>query len=150
MYLRSKIANSIRLAFVLGAGATISVGAAYAQDNKQEEKADSEGKIERLQVTGSRIQRTDMEGALPVTVIDREAIELSGEMSAAELIRNTTFNTAGSSRPRSGSSAQGVSSVDMRGLGAGRTLVLVDGRRLTMSPSTGSSQDLNSIPMGAI
>lgn len=150
MYLRNKIANSIRLALVLGAGATVSVGAAYAQDSKQDESADSEKKIERLQVTGSRIQRTDMEGALPVTVIDREAIELSGEMSAAELIRNTTFNTAGSVRPRSGSSAQGVSSVDMRGLGAGRTLVLVDGRRLTMSPSTGSSQDLNSIPMGAV
>lgn len=146
MHTSSKIAKSIRLALMFGATATAVSGVAVAQD-ADEEKAE---RVERIQVTGSRIQRADLEGALPVTVIDREAIELSGETSAAELIRNTTFNSTGSFRPQSGSSAQGVSQVDMRGLGAGRTLVLVDGRRLTMSPSTGSSQDLNSIPMGAI
>jgi len=148
MHTNSKLAKSIRLALMFGATATAMSGVAIAQDNDaDEEKAE---RVERIQVTGSRIQRADLEGALPVTVIDREAIELSGETSAADLIRNTTFNSAGSFRPQSGSSAQGVSQVDMRGLGAGRTLVLVDGRRLTMSPSTGSSQDLNSIPMGAI
>lgn len=148
MHTNSKLAKSIRLALMFGATATAVSGVAVAQDSDaDEEKAE---RVERIQVTGSRIQRTDMEGALPVTVIDREAIELSGETSAAELLRNTTFNSAGSFRPQSGSSAQGTSAVDMRGLGSGRTLVLVDGRRLTMSPSTGSSQDLNSIPMGAI
>jgi len=149
MYTNSKLAKSIRLALMYGAAATAFSGAAIAQQDQEEEEA-AEERVERIQVTGSRIQRTDMEGALPVTVIDRESIELSGEISAADLIRNTTFNTAGSFRPQSGSSAQGVSMVDMRGLGASRTLVLVDGRRLTMSPSTGSSQDLNSIPMAAI
>src|SRR5690554_2802151 len=149
MHTNNKLAKSIRLALMFGATATAMSGVAVAQDaDSDDEKA--EERVERIQVTGSRIQRADMEGALPVTVIDREAIELSGETSAAELIRNTTFNSAGSFRPQSGSSAQGTSSVDMRGLGAGRTLVLVDGRRLTMSPSTGGTQDLNSIPMGAI
>ena len=148
MYTNNKLAKSIRLALMFGATATAMTGIASAQDQEQEEEAAE--RVERIQVTGSRIQRTDMEGALPVTVIDRQSIELSGEISAADLIRNTTFNSAGSFRPQSGSSAQGVSQVNMRGLGASRTLVLVDGRRLTMSPSTGSSQDLNSIPMGAI
>ncbi|MCO4320213.1 TonB-dependent receptor plug domain-containing protein [Aliidiomarina quisquiliarum] len=148
MHTNSKLAKSIRLALMFGATATAVSGVAVAQDTAADEEQAE--RVERIQVTGSRIQRTDMEGALPVTVIDREAIELSGETSAAELLRNTTFNSAGSFRPQSGSSAQGVSQVNMRGLGAGRTLVLVDGRRLTMSPSTGSSQDLNSIPMGAI
>ena len=50
-----------------------------------------------------------MEGAVPVTVIDREAIDLSGDISVADIVRNTTFNTTGSFRPQSGSSAQGVS-----------------------------------------
>lgn len=149
MHTNNKLAKSIRLALMFGATATAMSGVAVAQDAASDEEK-AEERVERIQVTGSRIQRTDMEGALPVTVIDREAIELSGEMSAAELLRNTTFNSGGSFRPVSGSSAQGVSQVDMRGLGASRTLVLVDGRRLTMSPSTGSSQDLNSIPMGAI
>lgn len=148
MYTNNKLAKSIRLALMFGATATAMTGIASAQDQEQDEEAAE--RVERIQVTGSRIQRTDMEGALPVTVIDRQSIELSGEISAADLIRNTTFNSAGSFRPQSGSSAQGVSQVNMRGLGASRTLVLVDGRRLTMSPSTGSSQDLNSIPMGAI
>lgn len=148
MHTNTKLAKSIRLALMFGATATAMTGVAQAQQQDEEEAA--EERVERIQVTGSRIQRTDMEGALPVTVIDREAIELSGEISAADLIRNTTFNSAGSFRPQSGSSAQGVSSVNMRGIGSERTLVLVDGRRLTMSPSTGSSQDLNSIPLAAI
>lgn len=147
MYTNSKLAKSIRLVLMYGATATAFGGASAAIAQDSEESAE---RTERIQVTGSRIQRTDMEGALPVTVIDRESIEMSGETSVSDLLRNTSFNSAGSFRPRSGSSAQGVSSVDMRGLGSSRTLVLVDGRRLTMSPSTGSSQDLNSIPMAAV
>ncbi|MGM0526572.1 MAG: TonB-dependent receptor plug domain-containing protein [Pseudomonadota bacterium] len=121
---------------------------AVAQDTNIDSSA--EEVEERIQVTGSRIKRTDLEGDVPVTVIDRAQIELSGDISVADLIRDTTFNTAGSFRPQSGSSAQGTASVDMRGLGSSRTLVLIDGRRLTMSPSTGSDQDLNAIPLGAV
>ena len=148
MYTNNKLAKSIRLALMFGGASLALSGAAVAQEADEEQQA--EEAQERIQVTGSRIKRTDMEGAVPVTVIDREAIDLSGDMSVSDIIRNTTFNSAGSFRPQSGSSAQGVAQVDLRGLGASRTLVLVDGRRLTMSPSTGSSQDLNSIPLGAV
>lgn len=106
--------------------------------------------VERIEVTGSRIKRTDLEGSVPVTVIDREAIDLSGHMSVSDLIRGTTFNSAGSFRPQSGNSNQGMSTVSMRGLGASRTLVLLDGRRLPKAPSSGQSQDLNSIPLAAV
>lgn len=147
MHTNSKLAKSVRLALMYGATATAFSGVSVAV--AQDDDAVAE-RTERIQVTGSRIQRTDMEGALPVTVIDRESIEMSGEISVSDLLRNTSFNSAGSVRPQSGSSAQGVSSVDMRGLGANRTLILVDGRRLTMSPSTGSYQDLNQIPMAAV
>lgn len=148
MYTNNKLAKSIRLALMFGGASLALSGAAAAQEAQEGEEA--EQAQERIQVTGSRIKRTDMEGAVPVTVIDREAIDLSGDMSVSDIIRNTTFNSAGSFRPQSGSSAQGVAQVDLRGLGASRTLVLVDGRRLTMSPSTGSSQDLNAIPLGAV
>ncbi|MCL5255665.1 MAG: TonB-dependent receptor plug domain-containing protein, partial [Gammaproteobacteria bacterium] len=147
MHTNSKLAKSVRLALMYGATATALSGASVAVAQDENTSMD---RPERIQVTGSRIQRTDMEGALPVTVIDRESIEMSGEISVSDLLRNTAFNSAGSIRPQSGSSAQGVSSVDMRGLGANRTLILVDGRRLTMSPSTGSYQDLNQIPMAAV
>lgn len=148
MYTNNKLAKSIRLALMFGGASLAFSGSAIAQDQSEDEQA--EEAQERITVTGSRIKRTDLEGAVPVTVIDREAIDLSGDISVADIIRNTTFNTTGSFRPQSGSSAQGVSQVDLRGLGASRSLVLVDGRRLTMSPSTGSSQDLNAIPLGAV
>jgi iron complex outermembrane receptor protein len=131
---------------MLGAGTAAAISApAFAAE---EVTADDE--VEKIQITGSRIRRADMEGALPVTVIDRAAIEFSGQTSVADLLRNTSFNSTGSFRPQSGSSAQGVSSLDLRGLGASRSLVLVDGRRLARSPSTGSSQDLNGIPAAAV
>ncbi len=142
---KTMIAKAVKYALYSGFAASMAV-AAPATFAAEEEAEDTETVV----VTGSRLKRTDVEGANPVTVITREQIELSGEISAAELLRNTTFNTTGSFRPQSGSSAQGVAMIDLRGIGSSRSLVLVDGRRLTMSPSTGSSQDLNSIPMGAI
>ena len=144
---KTMIAKAVKVALYSGFAASLAVSAPASFAADEDEGAED---AERIVVTGSRLKRTDVEGANPVTVIDREQIELSGEISAADLIRNTTFNSFGSFRPQSGSSAQGVSTVNLRGIGASRSLVLVDGRRLTMSPSTGSSQDLNSIPLAAI
>jgi len=101
-------------------------------------------------VTGSRLKRVDSEGALPVTVISREQIDTSGATSVAEVIRSVTFAAAGNFRPQSGSSAQSWASVDLKGLGSGRTLVLIDGRRAPKAPMIGSASDMNSIPLGAI
>ncbi|TWX73271.1 TonB-dependent receptor plug domain-containing protein [Colwellia sp. C1TZA3] len=147
MYNNSKVAKAVRIAMMFGAGAAAAISApAFAAEDEAGEMKD----VERISVTGSRIKRTDLEGSIPVTVIDRAAIDFSGQTSVSDLLRNTSFNAAGSFRPQSGSSAQGVSQVNLRGLGAERSLILVDGRRLPKSPSTGNAQDLNSIPMAAI
>lgn len=140
---RNTLSQMIRYTLAAGLATGLGAGVASAQEEENAE-------LDKVQVTGSRIKRTDVEGALPVTVIDREAIEMSGETTVADFLRNTTFNSAGSYRPQSGSSWQGVSVVNLRGLGSARTLVLVDGRRLPKSPITGSNQDLTSIPMGAV
>jgi iron complex outermembrane recepter protein len=144
MYTNNKLSKAVRLAMAFGA---VSATAFTASVTAAEEEV---AKVERIEVTGSRIKRTDLEGAVPVTVIDRAAIDFSGQTSVSDLIRNTSFNTSGSFRPQSGTSNQGTSSVNLRGLGSERSLVLVDGRRLPKSPSTGNSQDLNSIPMAAV
>ena len=147
MFTNTKLAKSIQLAIAFGAVSGLSLSnAALAQETEEAEAQ----VVEKIQVTGSRIKRVDMEGALPVTVIDRAAIEFSGQTSVADLLRNTSFNSTGSFRPQSGSSAQGVSQINLRGLGASRSLVLVDGRRLARSPSTGATQDLNGIPAAAV
>jgi iron complex outermembrane receptor protein len=141
------LTEAIRRSLILGVVMTgVYSPALWAQD-ESDESVEEQGKIT---VTGSRIKRSDVEGALPITVITREQIELSGESNAADYIRNLTFNSSGSFRPQSGSSAQGEATVSLRGLGSARTLVLIDNRRLPKSPSTGSSQNLSTLPMGAI
>lgn len=106
--------------------------------------------VERIEVTGSRVKRADVEGALPVTVVTRADLESSGQTTVAEYIRSMSVMTAGNFRPQSGSSAQAFSEVNLRGLGSRRTLVLVDGRRIAKSPIVGDAVDMNSIPMAAV
>lgn len=146
---RKPLSQAINVTLCASAAASMALasGVAFAQEQADEE---DEVELDRVLVTGSRIKRVDVEGALPVTVIDREAIELSGETNAADMIRNLTFNSSGSFRPQSGSSAQGVSVVSLRGLGSSRTLVLINGRRMAKAPSIGSAPDLNTIPLAAI
>lgn len=138
--------NAVRMALASGVAAALAAPAAVAQEEDDEEARE----LDRVEVTGSRIKRTDLEGAVPVTTIDRDDIEMSGFSNAADLIRNLPFNSAGSFRPQSGSSAQSLATVSLRGIGSDRTLVLVNGRRMPKSPLTGQSNDLNMIPMGAI
>ena len=107
--------------------------------------------LDAIEVTGSRLGRVAMEGALPVTVISREDILASGKISVADALRTSTFNSFGSYTSISGSSGQGQTVVSLRGLGSNRTLVLVDGRRIATSPSLqGSGVDLNTIPLAAV
>jgi len=145
---RNPLASAIHYAL----GATVVAGLAMtaapvaAQDD-DEESMD----LDRVQVTGSRISRTDVEGATPVTVISRQDIELSGQENVADLLRNTVFNSFGSFRERSGTSFGQIALVNLRGLGADRTAVLVNGLRQPGSPFTGGpAANLNSIPVNAI
>lgn len=118
--------------------------AARAEDAKEEA-------VERVEVTGSRIKRIEIEGPSPVTTITREDIEKTGDVSVGDVLRNSTFNTFGSFRETSGSTALSQSTVGLRGLGSERTLVLIDGRRIAGSPVLGGgSQNLNTIPMAAV
>lgn len=106
--------------------------------------------LDRIEITGSRIKRADVEGALPITVINRQDIEISGRATVADILQNSSFNSFGSIVPSSGSSAQSFAGLSLRGLGEGRTLILIDGRRAAVSPLTGEGQDLSSIPAAAV
>ena len=81
MYTNNKLNKAVRLAIAFGAASATAFTASVTAAEE-----DESAKVERIEITGSRIKRTDLEGALPVTVIDREAIELSGEISVADLI----------------------------------------------------------------
>lgn len=138
--------RAITAALAFGSVAALAVAPVYAQDDEDGDTA----QMETVEVTGSRIKRTDAEGSVPVTVIDRQQLELSGDVSVADYLRNTTFNSFGSFRPQSGSSAQSFAELSLRGLGGARTLILIDGRRAPVAPQVGQGQDLNTIPLAAV
>ncbi|WP_163930151.1 TonB-dependent receptor [Paraferrimonas sp. SM1919] len=124
-----------------GIAASATIPAAIAAQND----------VERLEVTGSRINRADMETASPVTVIGAEAIQASGYNSVDEVLAAQPAMAGAALGATSNNGSGGKAEVDLRGLGSQRTLVLVNGRRMTNS-GTGadSSVDLNSIPVTMI
>jgi iron complex outermembrane receptor protein len=99
--------------------------------------------VERIQVTGSRIKRTDMETASPVSVFDAEAIEASGFTTMEKFIHNLPSMNGAMNGSNVNNGSGGYASANLRGLGSARTLILINGRRY-------ASGDLNAIPMAMI
>lgn len=124
-----------------------------------EESTAEEQKIEKIQVTGSRLKGVDMEGANPVQVFSREDMAKRGYDSVGSFLRNLpqassagTFTENGGVGGADGAPA-GSSGVSLRGLGSSSTLVLVNGRRVAVDSFTNgfdSFVNVNSIPMSAL
>ncbi|MDQ2917873.1 MAG: TonB-dependent receptor [Pseudomonadota bacterium] len=128
--------------------------AAVAQLTFAQEAAEPRDVI-RIEVTGSNIPRAEGESALPVQVITREEIERSGSSNVAELMSKVSANLLGFNDQLSignqiDENRPGLSSVNLRGIGAGSTLVLINGRRVANYAFDGGSVDVNSIPLSAV
>ena len=110
----------------------------------------------RIEVTGSNIRQTDVETALPVQVLTREDIERGGSTTVAELMSKLSANILSFNDQLSIGSQllplarPGQSTVNLRGIGDGSTLVLIDGRRVANYAFDGGAVDVNSIPVAAI
>lgn len=113
-----------------------------------------DAEIEAIVVTGSRIRRAETETAAPIVTIDDQALTDRGYVSAAGALNQVTSNVpALNLSPADGSaSGPGQQFPNLFGLGPGRTLTLVNGRRfVTSSSGLGASQvDANVIPVGLI
>lgn len=107
---------------------------------------------ETVFITGSRIRRIDVEEALPVVRISREEIEHSGAVTLEQLLWRLPANVNAVNEARSVGEVTrpGVSSANLRGLGGGSTLVLLDGRRLANHAFDGEAVDLGAIPLAAV
>ena len=125
--------------------------AAVASPVLAQENADVRGTI-RIEVTGSNIPRTDVESALPIQIITREDIERSGSTTVTELMSKVSANVLGQNDQLSigAFTTPGLSSVNLRGIGSGDTLVLLNGRRVANYAFDGSAVDVNSIPLAAV
>ncbi len=107
--------------------------------------------IEKIQVTGSRIKRSDMENASPVTLIGADDIKAMGATSIDGVLQKMTATGGAMTNPGINNGSGGNASIDLRGLGSNRTLVLVNGRRMIASGTgAASTVDLNTIPVSMI
>ena len=111
--------------------------------------------LDKVSVTGSNIKRTDIEGPAPVFVLTAEDIQKSGYNTVYEVLNTLTQNTGDVDNEMNPSSwTPNGSFINLRAMGPGYTLVLVNGRRMADYPLAyrGSSNAVStsSIPAGAV
>lgn len=115
---------------------------AHAQDALPAAPASEDAApAQEVVVVGTQIKGKDITTALPVSVIDRAQIDATGALSGDDLIRSipqagdVTFNEA--NNPQTSNAARGdVNSINLRNLGVGNTLVLLNGRRMVSHPTS--------------
>ncbi len=144
----------LSLAVRVGLTAGLVAGAGLAQAQQPPEPSpQTQGKPKTLQtvvVTGSLIRRVDTETASPVTIIGRQNIIDSGKPTLGDVLQQLPSIAGNATNPQNNSNGGGVASplteggdgasrVSLRGLGTGRTLVLIDGQRML-------NADLNLVP----
>ena len=125
---------------------------AYAQEaDEAMEPSESAAPIEEIVVTGSRIRRTNLVSASPVTQVTSEEVLFQGTVRAEDMVR-TLPQVYSDQNTGQSNGATGTATLNLRNLGAERTLVLVNGRRLPAgSPIQGGiGADINQIPSALI
>lgn len=143
MYKNKKLAVAIQVALGLALA-----GHTQAQ---QVETADKE-KVERIEVTGSKIKRIGELAPTPVTVITGDGLVDAGVVNVGDLLHKLPSTLVGNAPETTNNSifANGLNNTDLRGLGINRTLVLVNGRRFVAGAPGSSAVDLNNIPTSMI
>ena len=119
-----------------------------------------EQKIEKIEITGSRIKGVDLEGTQPLVIIGAEEIKNSGASTVYDLLKDVgqlrggsgTFSTS-ESGTASNDTPAGQAAASLRGLGPSSTLTLINGRRVAASSFAAGTEnfvDINAIPVSAI
>ncbi len=136
----NELFKAVRYALYTGAAAAVGLSAApvHAQDDTSSQK------LETITVTGSNIRRVDIETANPVITIDRAQITKSGKLTVGDLVQELPSIAGNATNPQvNNGGGSGAATVSLRGLGSNRTLVLIDGQRLT-------NNDINQIPASLV
>ena len=147
--------SSKRALFATTASAVLlaMAGPALAQNGQPSAQTrDDASKVEDVVVVGSQIRGASTTAALPVVVFDQEQIDAIGATSGDELFRSipqmgdVLFEAA--NNPQTSNSARGdVNSVNLRSLGVGNTLVLLNGRRMVQHPTSQGTSDTGTVPV---
>ncbi|HZG32499.1 MAG TPA: TonB-dependent receptor plug domain-containing protein, partial [Sphingopyxis sp.] len=136
----------VQLGWLTGTALTVIAGLspAHAQTAPEADAASPAGESE-IVVTGSRIQRSGFDAPTPTTVIGEAELSLGNRPSIAQVLNDVPqFRPTASPTTNAGGTSSGVSTADMRGLGAVRTLTLLNGQRFS------GAADLNTVPQSLI
>jgi iron complex outermembrane recepter protein len=120
-------------------------------------EAEEEKKVERVVVTGSRLKKNEFTSSAPIQVITREETTLEGLSDTSDILQGSTLS-AGSAQTNNAftgfvaNGGPGVNTLSLRGLGANRTLILINGRRIAPAGTRGQTgaADLNTVPESMI
>ncbi|HEY3858666.1 MAG TPA: TonB-dependent receptor [Gammaproteobacteria bacterium] len=144
------LSRIIRDLLITGAVSALPLHGALADDTTPDQTtppANGTAQLGKIDVTGTRIKRADVEAARPITIITKQQIKETGLTSIGDVLQqlpssgaapNSQFNNGGSGR----------SNADLRNLGPNRLLVLLDGKRVVSG--LGGDVDLNTIPVAII
>ena len=145
---RTKLRDAILIAIAVGASMH---GTVFAQTQPTAAEQKDAKTLDNVVVTGSRIRQIDVETAQPVHVITRQDIENQGFQSVGDIIQNIT-STGNPPLSRTSPSSSGMDAggtyISLRDLGAERTLVLVNGKR--MGIGLNGYADVSLIPAVAV
>jgi len=132
------------LACVAAASSLVFSAQVFAQDEDaavDQATAQDSADLGKLEVTGSRIKRLDVEGPSPIVVVTRDEIEERGFSTVYEALENLSQNT-GTLQPEAYTNqfTPNAQTLSLRSLGGGRTLVLMNGRRVSDYPQPYNSE----------
>ncbi|HWG10829.1 MAG TPA: TonB-dependent receptor [Rhodanobacteraceae bacterium] len=149
---RNELSKAVRMALSMSAVAAVgAVGTAYAQDQGATQGQGNNQQPQTLQtivVTGSHIRRVDLETSNPVVAVSAQQIQATGKATIGDIVQQLPVITGGVENPNvNNGGGSGSTNVGLRGLGASRTLILVDGQRLVGFQGL---VDLNFIPTSAV
>jgi len=113
------------------------------------ERSSKSVQLDKVQVTGSRIIRRDTFSESPIYTVTQEELKNSGNVAIEQYLNTLPQVVPNLSSQSNNPSLNGIALIDLRGLGAARNLVLIDGRR-PMGSTAGGQVDINTIPVALI
>jgi len=143
---RNKLRDAIAFALVVGAAGAFGTGAAFAQDTPAAE-GETPSELDTIVVTGTRIQSQTVTASSPVVEIQPEEFQYAGATRVDDLVNQypqmSPYFDSFANNP-----STGYPTIDLRGLGAQRTLTLVNGNRL--APGAFEIRDISMIPASLV
>ena len=141
-----------RLLFACCCSAALATVPALAQESADADE-DEVAVLDKVVTTGSLVRRSTFQGKSPLQVVDRSQFTAEGAGNVTDIAKNLTVNTNSLFQNETGDLI-GTSQFNIRGLGVGSTLTLINGRRGGKSATTDTDGnqffDINQLPLSMI